>query len=186
MRIAELDTPAVIVDLDVLGATSHPRVSTAPRIISAYARTPRTTKFLPLRACKWTLERRASRSQTRRGGGDGRGRPGILIAYPIFGPTKTERLVRLAAEHTIMVALDSAIAAEGISRTGALLGSAVNVLIEFRCGPAPLRRTESIRSCRLGPADGSPSRFAVPRHSFLSRTHLEAAGAARACPGGTQ
>jgi D-serine deaminase-like pyridoxal phosphate-dependent protein len=141
MRVEELDTPAVIVDRDLMesnirsmslycaGHKIRLRPHTKTHKIPAIARMQVASG-----ACGITVAKLGEAEVMARAGLDN-----ILIAYPIVGPIKTERLARLAAECTITVALDSGIAAESISRAAADVGSKVNVLVEFdvglrRCG----------------------------------------------------
>ena len=59
----------------------------------------------------------------------------LLIAYPIVGPTKTHRLADLAQRATITISLDSEEAARGISAALSERGSAsVGVLVELDVG----------------------------------------------------
>jgi D-serine deaminase-like pyridoxal phosphate-dependent protein len=58
----------------------------------------------------------------------------ILIAYPIVGAAKIERLVRLAQRVALTVAVDSLEAAEAISRKSAEAGTMINLLVEIDCG----------------------------------------------------
>jgi D-serine deaminase-like pyridoxal phosphate-dependent protein len=63
----------------------------------------------------------------------------ILIAYPLVGQSKCERLAKLAQQRTITVSLDSIEVARGISEAATRSGSMVNILVEFdvgmrRCG----------------------------------------------------
>jgi D-serine deaminase-like pyridoxal phosphate-dependent protein len=65
----------------------------------------------------------------------------LLIAYPIVGPVKSERLARLAERAKITVSLDSEEAARGISVALSERGNSVGVLVELdvgfgRCGVA--------------------------------------------------
>ena len=136
MRIEELDTPSVLVDLDVMERNI--------RSMSAYCTTygiglrPHTkTHKIPAIAHMQVDAGAHGITVAKLGEAEvmaGAGLDNILIAYPILGPLKTERLARLAAERTISVALDSATAAEGISRAAKEVGSKVNVLIEFDAG----------------------------------------------------
>src|SRR5581483_7416802 len=140
-RVEELDTPAVIVDRDLLesnirsmsaycaGHGIRLRPHTKTHKIPAIARMQVASG-----ACGITVAKLGEAEVMAHAGLEN-----ILIAYPIIGPVKTERLARLAAECTITVALDSGIAAEGISHAMADVGSQVNVLVEFdvglrRCG----------------------------------------------------
>lgn len=63
----------------------------------------------------------------------------ILIPYNIVGMSKVERLLRLARRATMTVAVDSLTTAQGISQEAAQTGSKVHIVIEldttgWRCG----------------------------------------------------
>jgi D-serine deaminase-like pyridoxal phosphate-dependent protein len=66
----------------------------------------------------------------------------ILVAYPIFGREKLQRLASLARERNILVSLDDERTAEELSSVVREQGAAVGVLVEFdvgfhRCGLKP-------------------------------------------------
>ena len=58
----------------------------------------------------------------------------ILIAYPVVGQSKCERLAKLAQQRKITVSLDSVEVARGISEAATRAGSKVNILVEFDMG----------------------------------------------------
>jgi D-serine deaminase-like pyridoxal phosphate-dependent protein len=63
----------------------------------------------------------------------------ILIAYPVLGQSKCERLAKLAQHKKISVSLDSVEVAQGISEAATRAGATVSILVEFdvgmrRCG----------------------------------------------------
>lgn len=66
----------------------------------------------------------------------------ILVAFPIWGTEKLQRLAGLAREHSILLSLDSGATADGLSRAAVAAGTTVGVLVEFdaglrRCGVPP-------------------------------------------------
>src|SRR5690349_5419835 len=66
----------------------------------------------------------------------------ILIAYPVFGREKLDRLAKVARERKILVSLDDENTARELSRAATALGATVGVLVEFdagfhRCGLQP-------------------------------------------------
>lgn len=63
----------------------------------------------------------------------------ILIAYPVYGEPKLNKLINLAESTNITVALDSEIVAEGISKKAQERGKQISILLEVdvgmrRCG----------------------------------------------------
>ena len=96
----------------------------------------------------------------------------ILIAYPVVGQSKCERLAKLAQHKTITVSLDSIEVAQGISEAATRAGSKVNILVEFDVG---------MRRCGLQTVDAwlevaqavdKLSGVRLLRIDVLSRTHL--------------
>lgn len=141
MRIEELETPAVIVDLDI--------VERNLRFLASYCQTHR----LRLRPHTKTHKIPAIAKMQIASGAHGitvakvgeaevmaaAGLDDILIAYPLIGRDKCSRLAKLAQDCKMTVSLDSSEAARGISEATSRMGSRVNVLVEFdvgmkRCG----------------------------------------------------
>jgi D-serine deaminase-like pyridoxal phosphate-dependent protein len=63
----------------------------------------------------------------------------ILVAYPVFGREKLERLTALAHEKKLIMAVDSAVTARAISDAAQKAGSTIDLLVEIdvgmrRCG----------------------------------------------------
>jgi len=141
MRIEELDTPAVIVDLDILQSNI--------RSLGEYCRTrslglrPHTKTHKIPAIAKMQIEAGAIGITVAKVGEAevmaAAGLDNILIAYPVLGRSKLERLTRLAVEKKMTVALDSMECLEGISAAAGKAGYTINILIEFdmgmqRCG----------------------------------------------------
>lgn len=66
----------------------------------------------------------------------------ILIAYPVFGREKLDRLAKLAGDRKILVSLDDEHTAQELSRAASAQSATVGVLVEFdagfhRCGLQP-------------------------------------------------
>ena len=141
MRVSEIETPAVIVDLDVID-----------RNLSRMAEYCHG-KNLNLRPHTKTHKIPELAKLQLAGGGCGitvakigeaevmveAGITDILIAYPLIGIGKLERLAKLAAEAKISVALDSEEVARAIARELKSRDATVDVLIEVdvgfrRCG----------------------------------------------------
>jgi D-serine deaminase-like pyridoxal phosphate-dependent protein len=143
MRVAEVSTPAVVVDLDVLERNLD-RMSSYCAAHGLGLR-PHTKTHKTLEVARMQLERGA-RGLTVAKVGEAEvmaeSRTGqILVAHPIVGEEKIRRLAALARKADILVALDSLAAADGLSRVAQESGCTIGVLVEFdsgshRCGVA--------------------------------------------------
>jgi D-serine deaminase-like pyridoxal phosphate-dependent protein len=143
MRITEVSTPAVVVDLDVLERNLDQ--------MAAYCAThglglrPHTKTHKTLEVARMQLERGAPGLTVAKVGEaevmaeSGAGQ--ILIAHPIIGEEKIRRLAALASKLDVLVALDSLSAARGLAQVAQATGCTLGVLVEFdsgsrRCGVA--------------------------------------------------
>lgn len=143
MHISQLDTPALVVDLDVMERNLSQMAEYCRR--HALRLRPHTkTHKIPELARKQINSGAAGITVAKLGEAEvmiDAGLDDLLIAYPIVGPTKTQRLARIAERATVMVSLDSEEAARGISASTSERGSSVGVLVELdvgfgRCGVA--------------------------------------------------
>jgi D-serine deaminase-like pyridoxal phosphate-dependent protein len=101
------------------------------------------------------------------------GTPDLLIAYPILGSAKLERLIEVAKKTQLTVALDSAEAARGLSQAAQRAGLSIGVLAEAdvgmrRCGldPGPAlvalaREIDGLPGLRLEGVQFYPGHFWV-------------------------
>ena len=141
MLIEELDTPAVVVDLDVLEKNI--------RRLAAYCRDhrlalrPHTKTHKIPEIAKMQVESGAWGITVAKVGEAEvmveAGLDNLLVAYPILGKTKLDRLMKLAHSRRITVAMDSKVAAEGLSSAATQAGCQVGILVEcdlgmHRCG----------------------------------------------------
>ena len=149
MLINELDTPALIVDLDVMEQNLS-RMAAYCREHDLRLRPHTKTHKIPELARKQIASGATGITVAKLDEAEvmiDAGVDDLLIAYPIVGPTKTHRLADLAQRATITVSLDSEDAARGISAAlserGASAsmssGAHINVLVELdvgfgRCG----------------------------------------------------
>ena len=141
MRIEDLDTPALTVDLDILEknirdlAESCRKHDIALRVHTKTHKTPEIA-HMQLRAgaigiaCQKLGEAEAMAAA---------GVPDILIPYNIVGPQKVKRLCLLCRRAAITVAVDSETTARGISERAEAEGCQVRILVELdtggnRCG----------------------------------------------------
>ena len=141
MLISELETPAVIVDLDVMERNLS-RMADYCRQHQLLLR-PHTKSHKIPQLAKRQIESGATGITVAKLGEAevmlNAGITDILIAYPIVGDDKTSRLAKLAEQAHVSVALDSEEAARGISDAATRLGKRIGVLVEMdvgfgRCG----------------------------------------------------
>jgi len=144
MKISELDTPALLVDLD--------RLEHNIERVSAYARehdlrlrphtkthkTPEVGRMQVAAGAVGLTVAKVSEAEVMLDSGT----PDLLVAYPVLGESKLGRLVEVARKTAVTVALDSVEAAEGLSRAAAAAGVEISVLVEAdvgmqRCGLEP-------------------------------------------------
>ena len=141
MLISELETPAVIVDLDVMERNLS-RMADYCRAHRLLLR-PHTKSHKIPELAKLQLSSGATGITVAKLGEAEvmlkAGITDILIAYPIVGDEKTTHLAKLAEQASISVALDSEEAARGISGAAMRQGTRIGVLVEMdvgfgRCG----------------------------------------------------
>lgn len=141
MLVSDLDTPAVIVDLDVMGRNLS-RVGEYCREHQLLLRPHTKTHKIPELAKRQIASGATGITVAKISEAEvmlAAGITDILIAYPIVGPQKTARLARLAEQALITVSLDSEEVARGLSEAAAQHGTTIRVLIEMdvgfgRCG----------------------------------------------------
>jgi D-serine deaminase-like pyridoxal phosphate-dependent protein len=141
MLISDLETPAVIVDLDVMERNLS-RIADYCREHQLLLRPHTKTHKIPELAKRQLASGATGITVAKIGEAEvmlAAGIDDILIAYPIVGPKKTTRLAQLAEQATVTVSLDSEEVARGISEAAARQGTTIRVLIEMdvgfeRCG----------------------------------------------------
>ncbi len=136
MRVSELDTPALVIDLEILesnlrrmasycaghGIALRPHIKTHK--IPAIARMQ-----IQAGAAGITVAKLGEAEVMVREGLDD-----ILVAYPVVGSSKLARLIALAEKTRITVATDSLEVAREISRASHTAGTQVGLLAEFDAG----------------------------------------------------
>jgi D-serine deaminase-like pyridoxal phosphate-dependent protein len=140
MHVSELDTPALVIDLDIMErnltraadyARQHRlrlRPHTKTHKIPALGR-----RQLDLGAAGLTVAKTTEAEVMLEAAP-----PDLLIAYPVMGAAKLERLRALARRTRVTVAVDSVEAARGLSSLGVDLGVLVEVDLGLgRTGVAP-------------------------------------------------
>ena len=141
MKISDLDTPAVLIDVDVMERNLQ-SMSDYCAAHGLKLRPHTKTHKIPELA-QLQLRLGASGITVAKLGEAGvmadSGVNDILIVYPLLGEKKLDRLVRLAECVRCAVAIDSLEVAQGISRAALKAGVTVGVRVEFdtgfgRCG----------------------------------------------------
>lgn len=135
-RIETLDTPCVVVDLDV----ARRNIRRLQEYLDAHGVANRPhikTHKLPLLA-HWQVEEGA-RGITVQSVGEAEvmaaaGITDILITYNIMGDDKVRRLAQVACIANISVAVDNEVALNAVASAAVLSGRTIGVLIEFESG----------------------------------------------------
>jgi D-serine deaminase-like pyridoxal phosphate-dependent protein len=141
MHLSDLETPAVVVDLDVMDQNLE-RMAGYCREHKLLLRPHTKSHKIPELAKRQLAGGATGITVAKLGEAEvmlNAGIDDILIAYPIVGEKKTAHLARLAEEATISVALDSEEAARGIAAAAERQGTRIKVLVEMdvgfgRCG----------------------------------------------------
>lgn len=136
MRIDELSTPALTVDLDVLERNLDR--------MAAYCREhklglrPHTKTHKTPEIARMQLERGAvglTVAKTGEAEVMAAATPAeILVAFPILGSEKLKRIAGLAKQRRMLISLDSELAAREVSAAAAAQGAQIGVLVEFDAG----------------------------------------------------
>jgi D-serine deaminase-like pyridoxal phosphate-dependent protein len=152
MQVAELDTPAFVIDLDVLDRNVQGMAAHAARFgvaLRPHAKTHKCVEVARMQlgagAIGLTLAKIGEVEALLDGAGDGEGPlplQDVLLAFPIVGQEKLARLLDLGKRLTVTVSLDSPDAASQIGEAAAAHGTRVGILVEVdtggrRCGVLP-------------------------------------------------
>ena len=143
MLVSELDTPALIVDLDVMERNLSAMAEYCRRH-NLHLRPHTKTHKIPELARKQIESGASGITVAKLSEAEvmiDAGLTDLLIAYPIVGPIKAQRLADLTERATLTVSLDSEEAAQGISAALSERGTRVGILVELdvgfgRCGLA--------------------------------------------------
>jgi D-serine deaminase-like pyridoxal phosphate-dependent protein len=141
VHITELETPAVIVDLDVLEGNLRRLVEYGQRHglkVRPHTKTHKIPAIARMQidsGCHGITVAKTGEAAVMAAGG----LDNILIAYPVFGAEKLKRLAALAHDRNIIVAVDSVVTARALSEAAHVAGSTVGLLVEIdvgmrRCG----------------------------------------------------
>ena len=136
MQVSELDTPALLIDLDIMERNL--------RRVAGYAAEhnlrlrPHTKTHKSPEIARRQLALGAAGLTVAKVGEDevmlDSGTDDLLVAYPVIGSSKLARLMKVALRTQVTVALDSAIAAQQLSDAARTAGVEVGVLVEVDAG----------------------------------------------------
>ncbi|HEY1343023.1 MAG TPA: D-TA family PLP-dependent enzyme [Bryobacteraceae bacterium] len=136
MHVSEIDTPALVVDLDILERNLS-RVANYAKQHGLRLR-PHTKTHKSVRIAGRQLESGAAGLTVAKvSEGEvmlGASPADLLLAYPIIGRAKLERLMEVARRTHLTVALDSLVAARQLSEVARAAQVEVGVLAEFDAG----------------------------------------------------
>ena len=163
MTIWDLDTPALLVDLDRLEANLDHAAEYAKE--NRLGLRPHTKTHKSTHVARMQLDRGACGLTVAKVGEAeimaGTGTPNLLVAYPVWGDAKWKRLVELPKRVPVTVALDSMETAAGLARHASHAGVELGALAEVdlgmrRCGYPPgdrfrefVRELSKVRSLRF-------------------------------------
>jgi D-serine deaminase-like pyridoxal phosphate-dependent protein len=148
MNYRELSTPALTIDLGILernldrmaaycqqhGIGLRPHIKTH--------KTPEVARMQLERGALGLTAAKVGEVEVMASAGFGSGPDEILLAYPVYGADKLQRLATLAETRRILVSLDDEATAGDLSRAASRSGVTFGVLVEFdaghrRCGLQP-------------------------------------------------
>lgn len=136
MRIVDLDTPSLLVDLDIMEANLR-RVGDYARRHGLRLRPHTKTHKIPALGKRQLESGAVGLSVAKTTEGEvmlSSGTPDLLVAYPVVGVQKVERLLRLARKTQVTVALDTLEAAQPIATAAASVGLRIGILAEINVG----------------------------------------------------
>jgi D-serine deaminase-like pyridoxal phosphate-dependent protein len=136
MRVSDLDTPAILIDLDIMERNLR-RVADYSRQHGLRLRPHTKTHKIPalgerqlaLGAAGLTVAK-STEAEVMLAAGPA----DLLVAYPVIGRRKLERLMGVAARTDVTVSLDSDEAARELSAAASAAGRRVGVLVEIDVG----------------------------------------------------
>lgn len=185
MLISDVDTPALLVNLDRMRANLD-RMAHLARNADLKLR-PHTKTHKTVEIAKMQLEAGASGiTVAKLGEAEAMADAGvddIFIAHHIVGAAKIERLVQLAKRVRVAVAVESLEAATPLSMTFAQQGMRLRVLVEVdvglhRCGVQPDSVVDFVRSINALPGLNLVGLFTYPGHVYAARSENEVEGIA--------
>jgi D-serine deaminase-like pyridoxal phosphate-dependent protein len=117
MRISDIDTPAILIDLDIMEANLR-RVADYARQHDLRLRPHTKTHKIPALGRRQIDHGAVGLTVAKTSEAEvmlGSGTPDLLVAYPVIGHRKLERLAEVARKTRVTVSLDSLVAARQLS-----------------------------------------------------------------------
>jgi D-serine deaminase-like pyridoxal phosphate-dependent protein len=136
MHISELDTPAIVIDIDIMERNLE-RAARYAREHSLRLRPHTKTHKIPAlgrRQLELGAAGLAVAKTTEAEVMLAAGTPGILVAYPVIGAPKLRRLVDLARRTEVTIAVDDPQVARQAAEAATAAGVEIGVLAEFDAG----------------------------------------------------
>jgi D-serine deaminase-like pyridoxal phosphate-dependent protein len=136
MHISELDTPAIVIDLDVMERNLR-RAADYARANDLRLRPHTKTHKIPALGKRQVELGAAGLTVAKVGEAEvmlGSGTPDLLVAYPIIGRRKLDRLMEVARSAKVTVSLDSVFAGRGLSDAARAAQVNVGVMAEVDMG----------------------------------------------------
>ena len=185
MRISQLDTPCLLVDLDRLESNLG-RMAAAARSAELKLRPHTKTHKTPQIAQLQLARGAAGITVAKVGEAEVMAEVGIediFIAHQIVGQPKIERLLKVARRARIAVGVDSVAMAAPLSMAFAAAGMRLSVLIEVdvglhRCGVQPDDVQDLARRINALPGLNLVGLFTYPGQVYAARNDNEIAGIA--------
>src|SRR5437867_2376785 len=136
MHVSDLDTPALLIDLDIFERNLC-RVAEYAKANDLRLRPHTKTHKVPAVGKRQLDSGAVGLTVAKVGEAEvmlGSGTPDLLVAYPVIGRSKLERLTEVAKKTKVTVALDSAFAARQLSEAARRAQINVGVLAEVDVG----------------------------------------------------
>ena len=136
MRISEIETPAILIDVDIMAANLQ-RVADYARSHDLRLRPHTKTHKIPALGARQMALGAVGLTVAKVGEAEvfsEAGTPDLLVAYPVIGRSKLDRLTKLAHKTRITVALDSLTVAAQLSDAARAARVDIGVLAEVDAG----------------------------------------------------
>jgi D-serine deaminase-like pyridoxal phosphate-dependent protein len=136
MHISEIDTPAIVIDLDVMERNLE-RAASYARRHSLRMRPHTKTHKIPALGRRQIELGAVGLSVAKTTEAEvmlAAGTPDILVAYPVIGAPKLRRLVDVARQAAVTIAVDDPHVAQLASEAAVAAGVEIGVLAEFDAG----------------------------------------------------